>query len=139
MSSPAGIGWARRGSTGRKTRGRGNGPTPTSRSRQASGAVDGVRGALLEPGDIERGRPSSRVETGEFTLRGQAVIVTSGGIGGNHDLVRASWPERLGKPPAHMLSGIPAHVDGRMLGITEAAGGPARKRGPMWRSVDGSR
>ena len=101
------------------------------------GAVDGVRGSLLEPGDIERGRPSSRVETGEFTLRGQAVIVTSGGIGGNHDLVRAGWPERLGKPPAHMLSGVPAHVDGRMLGITEAAGGHVINRDRMWHYVEG--
>ena len=101
------------------------------------GAVDGVRGSLLEPGDIERGRPSSRVETGEFTLRGQAVIVTSGGIGGNHDLVRAGWPERLGKPPAHMLSGVPAHVDGRMLGITEAAGAHVINRDRMWHYVEG--
>ena len=101
------------------------------------GAVDGVRGSLLEPGDIERGRPSSRVETGEFTLRAQAVIVTSGGIGGNHDLVRASWPERLGKPPGHMLSGVPVHVDGRMLGITEAAGGHVINRDRMWHYVEG--
>ena len=45
------------------------------------------------------------------------MIVTSGGIGGNHELVRASWPERLGSRPKHMLSGVPAHVDGRMIGI----------------------
>jgi uncharacterized protein len=51
------------------------------------------------------------------------VIVTSGGIGANHELVRRNWPERLGPPPARMLSGVPDHVDGRMLGITEAAGG----------------
>ncbi len=52
-------------------------------------------------------------------MTAQAVIVTSGGIGGNHDLVRANWPERLGTPPQHMISGVPAHVDGRMLGIAE--------------------
>src|SRR6478672_10130383 len=80
------------------------------------GAVVGVRGATLEPSGVDRGRPSSRVESGDFELRGQAVIVTSGGIGGNHDLVRRSWPERLGTPPATMVSGVPAHVDGRMIG-----------------------
>ncbi len=34
---------------------------------------------------------------GEFTLKAQAVIVASGGIGGNHDLVRQNWPKRLGE------------------------------------------
>ena len=65
------------------------------------GAVVGVRGSVLEPSDVERGKASSRVEVGDFELRAQAVIVTSGGIGGNHDLVRKAWPERLGTPPKH--------------------------------------
>ena len=47
-----------------------------------------------------RRRPSSRAEVGDFELRAQAVVVTSGGIGGNHDLVRASWPARLGAAAA---------------------------------------
>ncbi len=74
---------------------------------------------------------------GEFELTAQAVIVTSGGIGANHDLVRANWPERLGTPPEHMLTGVPAHVDGRMLGITEAAGGRLVNRDRMWHYVEG--
>ncbi|WP_309068706.1 FAD-binding protein, partial [Microbacterium sp.] len=86
------------------------------------GAVTGVRGAILEPSDVARGRASSRVSTGEFELRAQAVIVTAGGIGGDHDLVRAAWPERLGTPPRSMVSGVPAHVDGRMLRITQDGG-----------------
>src|SRR6478672_8728487 len=103
------------------------------------GTVVGVRGATLEPSGVERGRPSSRVETGEFELRGQAVIVTSGGIGGNHDLVRKSWPARLGTPPETMVSGVPAHVDGRMLGITEAAGARVINPDRMWHYVEGLR
>jgi predicted oxidoreductase len=103
------------------------------------GTVVGVRGATLEPSRVERGRPSSRVETGEFELRGQAVIVTSGGIGGNHDLVRKSWPARLGTPPETMVSGVPAHVDGRMLGITEAAGARIINPDRMWHYVEGLR
>jgi uncharacterized protein len=101
------------------------------------GAVDGVRGAVLEPSSVERGRPSSRVVNGEFELHAQAVLVTSGGIGGNHDLVRAAWPARLGTPPRHMLTGVPAHVDGRMLAITEAAGGSVINRDRMWHYVEG--
>jgi predicted oxidoreductase len=74
---------------------------------------------------------------GEFALRAQAVIVTSGGIGGNHDLVRAMWPARLGQPPRQMLSGVPAHVDGRMLAIAEASGGNIINRDRMWHYVEG--
>src|SRR6202165_5350633 len=101
------------------------------------GAVDGVRGAILEPSTVDRGRPSSRVSVGEFELRAHAVIVTSGGLGGNHDLVRKNWPARLGDPPRQMLSGVPAHVDGRMLAITETAGGTVINRDRMWHYVEG--
>ena len=103
----------------------------------SGGTVDGVRGDILEPSAIERGKLSSRVAVGEFTLKAQAVIVTSGGIGGNQDLVRANWPERLGGPPEHMITGVPAHVDGRMLAITEAAGGRIINRDRMWHYVEG--
>jgi predicted oxidoreductase len=101
------------------------------------GEIDGVRGAVLEPSAEQRGRPSSRVAIGEFELHAEAVIVTSGGIGGNHDLVRAAWPVRLGDPPQWMLTGVPAHVDGRMLAITEAAGGSVTNRDRMWHYVEG--
>ncbi|MFD5736058.1 MULTISPECIES: FAD-binding dehydrogenase [Streptomyces] len=108
----------------------------TGLSRRAGG-VDTVSGEVLEPSDVVRGRPSSREVAGAFELRAQAVIVTSGGIGGNHGLVRANWPERLGKPPRRMLSGVPAHVDGRMLGIAEAAGGRLINRDRMWHYTEG--
>lgn len=102
-----------------------------------AGAVDTVTGEVLEPSDAERGTASSRVPAGEFALSAQAVIVTSGGIGGNHDLVRAQWPERLGTPPEKMLSGVPAHVDGLMLGITERAGAHHINRDRMWHYTEG--
>jgi predicted oxidoreductase len=103
----------------------------------SSGVVDGVRGAVLEPSAVERGRPSSRQQIGEFELHAQAVIVTSGGLGGSHDLVRKNWPARLGDPPREMLTGVPAHVDGRMLGITESVGGTVINRDRMWHYVEG--
>jgi hypothetical protein len=102
-----------------------------------NGAVDGVAGTVLEPSGVPRGVPSSRTAAGEFSLRAQAVIVTSGGIGGNHDLVRDAWPVRLGPAPARLLSGVPAHVDGRMIGITERAGGAVINRDRMWHYVEG--
>ncbi|MGB3864037.1 MAG: FAD-binding dehydrogenase [Xanthobacteraceae bacterium] len=102
-----------------------------------NGAIDGVHGAVLEPTVSERGVSSSRIVTGEFTLRAQAVIVASGGIGGNHDLVRKHWPRRLGAPPQRMISGVPDYVDGRMIEITEAAGARLINRDRMWHYVEG--
>ncbi len=101
------------------------------------GTVTGVNGDILEPSGVERGAPSSRTVTGDFSLSAQAVIVTSGGIGGNHDLVRQSWPDRLGPPPGFMVAGVPDHVDGRMIAITEAAGGNVINRDRMWHYVEG--
>ncbi|MFI6577821.1 FAD-binding dehydrogenase [Nocardiopsis sp. NPDC050513] len=102
-----------------------------------NGTVTGVRGAVLAPSDVQRGEASGRDVVGEFELGAQAVIVTSGGIGADHDLVRKNWPERLGTPPAHMLSGVPAHVDGRMLAITERAGGRIINPDRMWHYTEG--
>jgi uncharacterized protein len=103
----------------------------------SGGAVDGVRGKLLEPSTEPRGAASSRSEIGDFELHAQAVIVTTGGIGGNHELVREKWPERLGKAPERMLSGVPAHVDGRMLAIARAAGANEINADRMWHYVEG--
>ena len=102
-----------------------------------NGAIDGVRGVILEPTTVERGVSSSRTAAGEFALKAQAVIVASGGIGGNHDLVRKNWPRRFGAPPKRMISGVPEHVDGRMIEITEAAGARLINRDRMWHYVEG--
>ncbi|MFF2390394.1 FAD-binding dehydrogenase [Agromyces sp. NPDC058104] len=101
------------------------------------GAVVGVRGAVLAPDDAARGEASNRDVVGDFELRAPAVVVSSGGIGGNHELVRAAWPARLGEPPAEMLSGVPAHVDGRMLGIAEASGARLVNGDRMWHYTEG--
>lgn len=101
------------------------------------GVVTGIMGDILEPTTVDRGQATSRAVVGEFTHTADAVIVTSGGIGGNQNRVRASWPERLGSPPARMLSGVPEHVDGRMLGIAEAAGGNVVNADRMWHYTEG--
>jgi uncharacterized protein len=103
------------------------------------GGVSGVRGKLLAPDSCARGLSSNRDEAGDFELSAPVVIVTSGGIGGNHELVRRNWPERLGRPPEHMISGVPAHVDGRMIEITQAAGGNVINPDRMWHYVEGIR
>jgi uncharacterized protein len=103
----------------------------------SNGAVIGARGDVLEPSDVGRGVRSTQNVVGAFEVFSQAVIVTSGGIGANHALVRQSWPARLGKPPSKMLSGVPDHVDGRMLAISENAGASLINRDRMWHYVEG--
>ena len=100
-------------------------------------SVTGVRGSLLEPSEIRRGEKSSRRTVGEFSYYAQAVIVASGGIGANLELVRSNWPKRLGQPPSSLLCGVPEHVDGRMLGITQRVGGNVINSDRMWHYTEG--
>ncbi len=103
-----------------------------------NGAVVGVAGEVLAGDGAGRGEASTRESVGEFEIEAESVILATGGIGGNHDLVRAAWPtERLGPAPAHMLSGVPAHVDGLMQGIAAAAGARLINGDRMWHYCEG--
>ncbi|WP_420961323.1 FAD-binding dehydrogenase [Brucella sp. IR073] len=109
-----------------------------SRILKTNGAVTGVSGEILAPSATKRGEKSNRDIAGTFEFSAGAVIVASGGIGGNFDLVRKNWPrERLGEPPAHMVSGVPDHVDGRMIGIAVEAGGATINTDRMWHYTEG--
>jgi predicted oxidoreductase len=101
------------------------------------GAATGVRGTLLADDDSPRGAPSNRDAVGEFHLTAQAVIVTTGGIGGNHDIVRRYWPRRMGTAPRSMITGVPAYVDGRMLDIAADSGVRLVNRDRMWHYTEG--
>ncbi|RHZ66469.1 FAD-binding dehydrogenase [Aspergillus thermomutatus] len=104
-----------------------------------TGAAVGVRGQVLEPTDVERGVASSRNSVDTFELRGAAVLVSSGGIGGNLDLVKKHWPvDRLGpKVPQSFVLGVPAHVDGRMIEISQKAGASLINSDRMWHYTEG--
>lgn len=101
------------------------------------GLVAGVRGSILEPSNAPRGVASSRKVVGDFEFRASAVIVASGGIGGNLELVRKNWPGRLGRVPDQLICGVPAHVDGRMIGIAESAGAHVINSDRMWHYTEG--
>lgn len=103
----------------------------------SDGAVTGAAGDVLAPSSAIRGVATSREIVGEFTIEAGATVVASGGIGGNHDLVRQWWPERLGTAPTDMVTGVPAYVDGSMLDVTEAAGANLINRDRMWHYVEG--
>ena len=102
-----------------------------------NGAATGVKGRVLAPDDAVRGAPSNRDEVGDFELSAQAVIITTGGIGGNHDIVRRYWPQRMGTPPASMITGVPEYVDGRMLDIAADSGVRLVNRDRMWHYTEG--
>ncbi|MEL7131163.1 MAG: FAD-binding dehydrogenase [Pseudomonadota bacterium] len=103
-----------------------------------NGAAKGVSGTILAEDNAQRGAKTNRDAVGEFALRAPSVIVTSGGIGGNFDMVRQVWPaDRLGPAPKDMVAGVPAHVDGRMIGISEAAGGHVINGDRMWHYTEG--
>jgi predicted oxidoreductase len=101
------------------------------------GTVTGATGDILAPSGAARGFASSREVVGSFEISATATIVSSGGIGGNHDLVREWWPDRLGTPPTTMVTGVPAYVDGSMQVGTEAAGARLINRDRMWHYVEG--
>ena len=101
------------------------------------GAVTGVRGTVLAADDAPRGAPSNREAVGDFELAAQAVVVTTGGIGANHDMIRRYWPQRMGTAPKSMITGVPAHVDGRMLDIAADSGVRLVNRDRMWHYTEG--
>ncbi|TPX16222.1 uncharacterized protein E0L32_004217 [Thyridium curvatum] len=106
---------------------------------EQTGRAVGVKGRTLREDDAARGVKTSRDVAGEFELRGSAVLVTSGGIGGNVEAVKKAWPvDRLGpRVPERFVIGVPAHVDGRMIGIAEAAGARVVNRDRMWHYTEG--
>ncbi|MDN2565328.1 FAD-binding dehydrogenase [Aquibium sp. A9E412] len=105
-----------------------------------NGAVTGVAGTVLAPSTVARGQSSGRDPVGAFALSAGAVVVASGGIGGNFELVRQNWPQdRLGPPPAEMVAGVPDHVDGRMIGIAAEAGAAVVNADRMWHYTEGVR
>jgi uncharacterized protein len=109
-----------------------------SRLIRTNGAVTGVAGDVLEPSTVQRGAQSGRDVVDAFEFHAGAVIVTSGGIGGNHDLVRKSWPtDRLGPAPKKMVAGVPHHVDGRMIAIAQDAGAAVINADRMWHYTEG--
>lgn len=109
-----------------------------SRIVKSKGAAAGVAGEVLEPSKVQRGQKSGRDVVGDFEFRAGAVIVASGGIGGNFDLVRKNWPaDRLGPAPKNMVAGVPDHVDGRMIDITKKAGAALINTDRMWHYTEG--
>jgi len=108
------------------------------RIEMQDGAATGVSGSVLAADNAVQGAETTREIVGDFRAEAGAIIVASGGIGGNFEMIRKVWPtERLGKMPDNMLSGVPKHVDGRMLDIATDAGGHVINKDRLWFYTEG--
>jgi predicted oxidoreductase len=111
-----------------------------SRIVKTGDTVTGVAGEVLEPSMVERGQKSGRAVVGDFEFAAGAVLITSGGIGGDFDLVRKNWPrDRLGEPPRSMIAGVPDYVDGKMIGVARQTGAAVINADRMWHYTEGLR
>ncbi|WP_025274977.1 FAD-binding dehydrogenase [Haloglycomyces albus] len=99
--------------------------------------IGGVEGTVLAPDRAPRGVSTNREEVERFHFQADAVVVAGGGIGGDIDLVRKHWPRRMGAPPRRMIQGVPSHVDGRMLQISDDAGAELINTDRMWHYTEG--
>lgn len=103
------------------------------------GRVVGVHAHRLAPSTGARGTGSSWEPIGEVEHRAEAVLVATGGVGGNEELVRTLWPERLGTMPADFVHGVPASVDGSGMLAAQRAGAHWINSDRMWHYTEGLR
>jgi predicted oxidoreductase len=97
-------------------------------------------GTVLEPTSAPRGQSTSRTVVDDFSAQADSIIITSGGIGGDHDIVRSYWPtDRLGPAPKRMLAGVPDYVDGQMQRMAQQAGAGVINADRMWHYCEGVR
>ncbi|MGB2201540.1 MAG: FAD-binding dehydrogenase [Pseudooceanicola atlanticus] len=99
-----------------------------------------ITGDILAETGAVRGASTSREITGAFEAEAESLVLTTGGIGGDHDKVRRLWPvDRLGQPPKHMVSGVPDYVDGQLQEVAEQAGAGLINTDRMWHYCEGIR
>jgi len=72
-----------------------------------------------------------------FSAKADAVVVASGGIGGDVNRVRELWPSELGGPPEDLLVGSHPFCDGAGLDMVQKIGGNITNLGYMWNYPEG--
>ncbi|MFL1422170.1 MULTISPECIES: FAD-binding dehydrogenase [Staphylococcus] len=99
--------------------------------------IKGISGNILEPSDVNRGEPSSRKIVETFAYDVDDLVISTGGIGANHDMIKKNWPKRLGPPPNYMIQGVPDSTDGKMIELTETLGVNIVNKDRMWHYTEG--
>jgi predicted oxidoreductase len=80
-----------------------------------------------------------RVFVGEQEIESDAIVIASGGVGGNLDLVRKHWPKNMGAAPEKLLMGSHPYADGAMHQEVERIGGNVTHLDRMWNYADAVR
>lgn len=111
-------------------------------TRQSEGLVDLRLAHRVERLVVDDGRVTgcvvrNTIDDTAATPTADAVVVATGGIGGNHDLVRRWWPAGMGPAPDEMLQGVPDHVDGSGMLAAQDAGASVVNTGRMWNYPEG--
>ncbi|MGV6943764.1 FAD-binding dehydrogenase [Sphingobacterium kyonggiense] len=101
--------------------------------------VKSISGNILAEDHKERGMASNREVVDHFLFEADHLVIATGGIGANLEMVKKQWPDRLGNPPNNMVCGVPAYVDGKMLQIAENAGVHIINKDRMWHYTEGLR
>ncbi|HDK8968421.1 TPA: FAD-binding dehydrogenase [Staphylococcus aureus] len=99
--------------------------------------IKGISGNILEPSDVNRGEASSREIIDTFAYDVDDLVISTGGIGANHDMIKKNWPKRLGPPPNYMIQGVPDSTDGKMIELTETLGVNIVNKDRMWHYTEG--
>ena len=99
--------------------------------------IKGISGNILEPSDVNRGEPSSRKIIDTFTYDVDNLVISTGGIGANQDMIKKNWPKRLGTPPNYMIQGVPDSTDGKMIELSESLGVNIVNKDRMWHYTEG--
>lgn len=96
-----------------------------------------IEGNILEPSNVERGEASSRKVIDQFSFNVDYLLITTGGIGANEELIKKNWPKRLGEPPHNMIQGVPDSTDGKAIEIAENSGVNVVNKDRMWHYTEG--
>jgi predicted oxidoreductase len=98
-----------------------------------------VTSLIEEDGRVAGVRFEGEDGGGSGELRSDAVVLASGGVGGNLDIVRREWPAELGEAPEHLLMGSHYYADGAMHEEVGRIGGNVTHLNRMWNYADAVR
>lgn len=95
--------------------------------------------ASREAGGTDVAEDEARAKEHELRAS-KAVVLASGGIGGNLEIVKREWPTaELGSPPERMLMGSHYYADGAMHEEVRRIGGSVTHLQRMWNYADAVR
>ncbi|MBW3605276.1 MAG: FAD-binding dehydrogenase [Actinobacteria bacterium] len=111
-------------------------------TRQAENLIDvrvahRVEELVMDGGRVAGCLLHNTVDERSHAVHADAVVIATGGIGANHELVRRWWPDTLRDAPADMLQGVPDHVDGSGLLTAQQAGAHVTNIDRMWNYPEG--